>query len=241
VREAGQAPAGTEELILDVTDAGQIREAAAGIEELHGLVNNAGIAIAAPLEFLPPDELRRQLEVNVIGQLAVTQAFLPALRRARGRIVNIGSIAGRSALPFLGAYAASKFALEAITDSLRVELAPFGIEVSVVEPGTIATPIWSKPQRNAEAMPPEARRALRRPHRGVPGGGGEALERRRARRRGREGRRARADRVPPEDALPRRPRREAPRPPAEAPRPCARPRPPAIPLRLLTVLATSGV
>ena len=157
MRKAGQAPAGTEELILDVTDAGQIREAAAGIEELHGLVNNAGIAIAAPLEFLPPDELRRQLEVNVIGQLAVTQAFLPALRRGRGRIVNIGSIAGRSALPFLGAYAASKFALEAITDSLRVELAPFGIEVSVVEPGTIATPIWSKPQRNAEAMPPEAR------------------------------------------------------------------------------------
>ena len=157
VRSAGQAPEGTTELVFDVTDPAAIADAASKIERLDALVDNAGIAIAAPLEFLPPDELRRQLEVNVIGQLAVTQAFLPALRRGRGRIVNIGSIAGRSALPFLGAYAASKFALEAITDSLRVELAPFGIEVSVVEPGTIATPIWSKPQRNAEAMPPEAR------------------------------------------------------------------------------------
>ncbi len=97
-----------------------------------------------PLEFIPLDELRRQLEVNVVGQVAVTQAFLPQLRRSRGRIVFVGSIAGRSALPFLGAYAASKHALEALADTLRVELRPFGIDVSLVEPGTIRTPIWEK-------------------------------------------------------------------------------------------------
>ena len=135
VRRTGEAPAGTEEVLLDVTDPEQIGAAAERVEELSGLVNNAGIAVAAPLEFLPPDDLRRQLEVNVIGQVAVTQAFLPALRRARGRIVIVGSIAGRSALPFLGAYAASKHALEAVADSLRVELRPFGIAVSIVQPG----------------------------------------------------------------------------------------------------------
>src|SRR5581483_3387516 len=127
---------------LDVTDDGSI--AAVRVDELHALVNNAGVAVSMPIEFLPLDELRRQLEVNVVGQVAVTQAFLPALRSTRGRIVNVGSIAGRSALPFLGAYAASKHALEAITDALRVELQPFGIHVAIVEPGTIATPIWQK-------------------------------------------------------------------------------------------------
>ncbi len=111
-----------------------------------------GVALAAPLELLPLDELRRQLEVNVIGQVAVTQALLPALRRARGRIVNVGSIAGRSAIPFLAPYAASKFAVEAITDCLRLELAPWGIEVVVVEPGTIATPIWKKSAAVADEL-----------------------------------------------------------------------------------------
>src|SRR6185312_16246157 len=115
-----------------------IAAAAAGIERLDGLVDNAGIAIAAPLEFLPPEELTRQLDVNVVGQLRVLQAFLPALRDSRGRVVIMGSIGGRSALPFLGAYAMSKFALEAMADSLRVEVAPWGIEVAIVEPGTIA-------------------------------------------------------------------------------------------------------
>ena len=129
---------------------------AAAIGELDALVDNAGIAIAAPLEFLPPEELTRQLDVNVVGQLRVLQAFLPALRRARGRVVLMGSIGGRSALPFLGAYAMSKFALEAMADALRVELAPFAIHVAIVEPGTIATPIWSKPQRSVEELPPEA-------------------------------------------------------------------------------------
>ena len=129
---------------------------AAAIGELDALVDNAGIAIAAPLEFLPPEELTRQLDVNVVGQLRVLQAFLPALRRARGRVVLMGSIGGRSALPFLGAYAMSKFALEAMADALRVELAPFAIHVAIVEPGTIATPIWSKPQRRVDELPPEA-------------------------------------------------------------------------------------
>jgi NAD(P)-dependent dehydrogenase (short-subunit alcohol dehydrogenase family) len=140
VRREGDAPEGTEELLLDVTDP----PASLELDRLDGLVNNAGIAVAGPLEFLAADELRRQLEVNVVGQLRVTQMVLPALREARGRIVNVGSISGRSALPFLGAYAMSKFALEAMTDSLRIELRPWGIHVAIVEPGTIKTPMWTR-------------------------------------------------------------------------------------------------
>ena len=140
MRQAGDAPPGTHELILDVTDSEAVTRAAVGIEELDALVDNAGIGIAGPLEVFPADELTRQLDVNVVGQLRVVQALLPALRRRRGRIVLMGSISGRSALPFLGAYAMSKFALEAMADALRVELAPFGIHVAIVEPGTIATP-----------------------------------------------------------------------------------------------------
>jgi NAD(P)-dependent dehydrogenase (short-subunit alcohol dehydrogenase family) len=153
---------GVEPVTLDVTDPGSIAAAAASLGDapLDGLVNNAGVAVSMPIEFLPLDELRRQLDVNVVGQVAVTQAFLPHLRRARGRVVNVGSIAGRSSLPFLGAYAASKHALEAVTDALRVELRPFGIEVTIVQPGSIATPIWRKGaetfQRLAVDLPPEA-------------------------------------------------------------------------------------
>lgn len=145
-------------LRMEVTDEASIHAAAAEIKAalagkpLTGLVNNAGIAVAGPLEFLPIRELRRQLEVNVIGQIAVTQAMLPMLRESRGRIVNIGSIAGRSALPMTGAYAASKFAMEALTDSLRVELLRSGIKVSIVEPGVIATPIWETSVRSADAI-----------------------------------------------------------------------------------------
>jgi NAD(P)-dependent dehydrogenase (short-subunit alcohol dehydrogenase family) len=156
VRQPGHAPAGTRELVFDVTDADAVARAAEGIDSLDALVANAGIAIAAPLEFLPPAELARQLDVNVVGQLRVIQAFLPALRRARGRIVLMGSIGGRSALPFLGAYAMSKFALEAMADALRLELAPWAIHVSIVEPGTIATPMWTKPQRAIEEFPAAA-------------------------------------------------------------------------------------
>jgi len=135
---------------LDVTESGSIAAAAAAITEavgeagLSGLVNNAGIGISGPLELLPINDLRRQFEVNVLGAVAVTQAFLPLLRAARGRIVNISSISGRIALPAVGPYSASKFALEALTDSLRQELRPWGIQVISIQPGSIATPIWSK-------------------------------------------------------------------------------------------------
>lgn len=136
-------------------------EEAVGEEGLAGLVNNAGIAIPGPLEFLPLDDLRSQLEVNVIGQVAVTQAFLPLLRKGQGRIVNIGSIGGRMASPFLGAYNASKFAMEALTDALRMELKPWGIHVSIIEPGDIDTPLWQKGQGRADVllgkMPPHGR------------------------------------------------------------------------------------
>jgi len=98
----------------------------------------------APLEAVPIADLRQQLEVNVIGQVAVTQAFLPLVRQARGRIINMGSIAGLSTMPLMGPYSASKFALEAITDALRLEVQQWGIHVSIIEPGAITTPIWNK-------------------------------------------------------------------------------------------------
>jgi NAD(P)-dependent dehydrogenase (short-subunit alcohol dehydrogenase family) len=150
-------------LILDVTESESITSAMRAVDEaapagLAGLVNNAGISVGGPLEFVAIDEWRRQLEVNLIGQVAVTQAALPALRRARGRIVNMTSIGGRLATPFLGPYNASKFALEAVTDVLRLELRQFGIEVAAVEPGAVATPIWGKGRASAEQanMPAEA-------------------------------------------------------------------------------------
>jgi NAD(P)-dependent dehydrogenase (short-subunit alcohol dehydrogenase family) len=152
VRRAGDAPEGSEEVLLDVTAPELIQAAAGRVEELDGLVNNAGIALAGPLELVPPEALRHQLEVNLVGQVAVTQAFLPALRRTRGRIVFIGSIAGRSALPFLAPYAASKHALEAVADSLRLELRPWGIQVSIVEPGSIKTQIWSTSAARADEL-----------------------------------------------------------------------------------------
>jgi len=161
VRREGDAPRGTEEVLFDVTSEDQIRAAARRIEDVEALINNAGIAIAMPLEFIPLDELRRQLDVNLVGQVAVTQAFLPHLRRSRGRIVFVASIAGKSALPFLGPYAASKHALEAVADSLRIEVQPFGIAVSLVEPGTIKTPIWEKSAALADTLANAAPAALR--------------------------------------------------------------------------------
>lgn len=134
---------------LDVTgDVSHLREL-----ELDGLVNNAGIAVIGPLEYLPLDELRRQLEVNTVAQLAVIQACLPELRRTRGRIVNVSSISGRVALPLYGPYAASKFALEALSDSLRRELRG-AVGVSLIEPGAVATPIWRR-TLDATELPPE--------------------------------------------------------------------------------------
>ena len=141
---------GVEPVRLEVTDPAGIAAAedqvlaALGEAPLVGLVNNAGVPAAGPLEFLPLDELRQVLEVNVIGVMAVTQAFLPALRRSSGRIVNMSSIAGRIAMPFAGPYAASKFALEALSDSLRRELLGSGVRVILIEPGSVRTPIWDK-------------------------------------------------------------------------------------------------
>ncbi len=154
-------------LLLDVTNADAIAQAVAivsehiGADGLFGLINNAGIVVAGPLEAVPIPDLRRQLEVNVIGQVAVTQAFLPLIRQARGRIVNMGSIAGRGAMPLMGPYAASKFALEAITDSLRLEVQQWGIHVTIIEPGAIATPIWEKSGKDAIDRETAARADLR--------------------------------------------------------------------------------
>ena len=151
-----------EPVILDVTDQSSIDAAVKGVgDELYGLVNNAGITVAGPLEYLPVDEIRRQFEVNVFGHLAVTQAFLPAIRNAGGRIVFMSSVGGRvPSSPFLSPYNASKHAIESFGDALRVELAPWGIHVSLIEPGSVATPIWDKSVSAAvelrKGLPPEA-------------------------------------------------------------------------------------
>jgi NAD(P)-dependent dehydrogenase (short-subunit alcohol dehydrogenase family) len=119
---------------------------------LRGIVNNAGVGIGGPLEALDLDDFRTTLEVNTTAQLAVTQAFLPLLRKSKGRIVNMSSIGGRVAQPFAGPYIASKHAMEALTDVLRVELLEWGIDVIAIEPGTIATPIWEKSSREADKV-----------------------------------------------------------------------------------------
>jgi NAD(P)-dependent dehydrogenase (short-subunit alcohol dehydrogenase family) len=134
----------------DVAAAVQTVESALGGRPLRGIVNNAGIGIGGPLEALDLDDFRRTVEVNTTSQLAVTKAFLPLLRRSKGRIVNMSSIGGRVAQPFAGPYIASKFALEGVTDVLRGELLEWGIDVIAIEPGTIATPIWEKSSREAD-------------------------------------------------------------------------------------------
>jgi len=148
-----QASARLRPFQLDVTSADDIAAALnflvgeVGDTGLTGLVNNAGIGVVGPLEIVSLDELRRQFEVNVIGLIAVTQALLPLLRKARGRVVNMSSIAGRAAMPYMGPYAASKHALEALSDALRIELQHTGVRVSVIQPGAIATPIWHKTRK----------------------------------------------------------------------------------------------
>jgi NAD(P)-dependent dehydrogenase (short-subunit alcohol dehydrogenase family) len=154
-------------LILDVTDAGQIADAAAAIAAhtgpagLDGLVNNAGYGLACPAELVPLDAFRRQLEVNVTGQLAVTQAMLPSLRRARGRIVMVSTIGVRFSPPFAGPLDAAKAALTALGDTLRQELAPWGVRVVLVEPATINSGAADKVTHDAaaamEAAAPEGR------------------------------------------------------------------------------------
>jgi NAD(P)-dependent dehydrogenase (short-subunit alcohol dehydrogenase family) len=156
-------------LVLEVTDAEQIAQAAARVEQesaragasvgggLDALVNNAGIGVGGPLELISREDMRRQFDVNVLAQVAVTQALLPALRRAHGRIVFVSSVGGRVAMAFTAPYAASKHALEALGDALRVELRSSDVQVALVEPGSVATPIWEKARVEAESVsiPPE--------------------------------------------------------------------------------------
>jgi NAD(P)-dependent dehydrogenase (short-subunit alcohol dehydrogenase family) len=148
LRQAGSP--GLLPVFLDVTDAGSIDRAVAivreevGADGLSGLVNNAGVPLGGPVELLDLEQVRKGFDVNVFGALALTQACLPLLRAARGHVVNISSISGMIAMPFVGPYAASKFALGAFSDSLRVELRPWRIPVSIVELGPIDTPIWTK-------------------------------------------------------------------------------------------------
>lgn len=155
-------------LILDVTDKDTIAAAAATVREavgdrgLAGLVNNAGVSVAGPVEFVPLDALRWQFEVNLIGQVAVTQAFLPLIRQATGRIVNVTSVGGRVAHAFLSPYSGSKYALEAVSDALRRELHEWGIHTAAVEPGSIRTEIWRKGEEGADTtmgqLGPEGRK-----------------------------------------------------------------------------------
>jgi NAD(P)-dependent dehydrogenase (short-subunit alcohol dehydrogenase family) len=147
-----------EAVTLDVTKPNDVFKTVQMIEKtgkrggLQGLINNAGIAITGPLEFLPIEDFRRQMEVNFFGQVELTQACLPLLRQGRGRIVNVSSIGGRAVAPFLAPYSASKFALEAYTDGLRRELLPWKMHVASIQAGSIATPIWEKSLKNAEIL-----------------------------------------------------------------------------------------
>lgn len=153
-------------ILIDVTDLQSIQTACetvtniVGEQGLYALVNNAGMAIGGVVEFISLEDLRQQIEVNVIGQVAMLQTFLPLLRMGKGRIVNISSIAGRISLPFAGAYCASKSALNALTDSLRMELQPWEIPVTLIEPGIIDTPIWAKTlkmgDKSIQQLPPKA-------------------------------------------------------------------------------------
>jgi NAD(P)-dependent dehydrogenase (short-subunit alcohol dehydrogenase family) len=145
-------------LFLDVSKPQDIGKAVRLVEKttggggLTGLVNNAGVPYGGPVEFLDLDEVRRTFEVNFFGVIAVTQAFIPLLRRASGRIVNISSISGLIVSPFLSPYTTSKFALEALSDALRMELSPWKVRVALIEPGAIDTPIWSKARGVAQGV-----------------------------------------------------------------------------------------
>jgi NAD(P)-dependent dehydrogenase (short-subunit alcohol dehydrogenase family) len=144
-------------VILDVTDAGHLAALDESLpQRLDAVVNNAGVVVSGPMEVVTPDDWRRQLEINVIGQLAVTQAVLPRLRESRGRVVFISSVNGRLSMSMIGAYCASKFALEAAADALRMELRPWGIGVALVEPAQTDTDMW----RTADDMVEQAESAL---------------------------------------------------------------------------------
>lgn len=151
----GETLATLQPVMLDITNPAHIADMRKLVSEsphkLLGIVNNAGIVVSGPLECIAIDDLRRQFEINVFGHIAVTQACCDLLRKNKGRIVNVSSIAGRSTLPFVGAYSASKFALNVFSEAFRMELAPWGIHVAIIEPGSIATPIWEKSISAAES------------------------------------------------------------------------------------------
>jgi len=160
-------------VLLDVTDDAAIESATTqiatqtGEQGVQGLINNAGIGVGGPLEFMSREEMRRQFEVNVFGPVAVTRAFLPLLRSGGGRVINVSSGGGRMASPLLGAYASSKFALEALTDALRMELHRAGIHVIIVAPGFTETPILDKDDDDVDLvirrLPEEGRRLYEEP------------------------------------------------------------------------------
>jgi NAD(P)-dependent dehydrogenase (short-subunit alcohol dehydrogenase family) len=194
-RQAGDSLAATTDgdvvpIDLDVTSDESVTNARHAIEErvgdhgLAALVNNAGIVVEGPVELLSTAEVRQQFEVNVLGAMAVTRELLPLLRRARGRIVNVGAVTGRTPVPYFGASSASKAALGAFTDALRVEVRPFGVEVSIVEPTPIDTPIFAKSAAAAESWRADVEpgvRALYEPgvravHKAVTDGGTSPVE-----------------------------------------------------------------
>lgn len=164
--EAKASGGSVEALVIDVADGDSIARAAAEVGEriggarLAGLVNNAGIALGGPQEFLPLDDWRRTLEVNVFGLVDTTQKLLPQLVRSRGRVVNVSSIGGRVATPMMGPYVASKFAVEGLTAALRYELRDQGVWASCVQPGMVKTEIWKKGDvqiaQQKDMLPPEA-------------------------------------------------------------------------------------
>jgi NAD(P)-dependent dehydrogenase (short-subunit alcohol dehydrogenase family) len=162
-------------VMMDVTEEGSVARAAVAVAEavggvgLAGLVNNAGVGLPGPIELIPPHDLGRQFDINVLGPVRVTQAFLPLIRRVRGRIINIGSVGGQITIPFGGALCASKYAMEAINDAMRMELYSWGIHVILVAPAGISTPAVDRLLQDGEAaierFSPEGRRRYEHPFR----------------------------------------------------------------------------
>ena len=212
---AGVQIAGVDLVELDVTSAQSIASALEHVRErtggrLDALVNNAGIPVAGAVETVPVEDFRALIETNLIGAFAVTKAFLPLVRHARGRIVFVGSLGGRVAFPYASAYHASKFGIEGLAESLRSEMRPLGVNVSVIEPATMATEIWGKGREQLSAV----RASLTPEQREVYGEALEGFDRdarlrgrgRRGSERGRRDDREGADGEQPGRSLPRRPR-----------------------------------
>jgi len=159
VRDPARAPrelAGTRVIPLDLEREAQIAEAASQIERLDCLVNNAGYALTGPFVTYAPEQMRRQLQVNVVGPALLTQQLLPALKRASGRVINVSSLAGETGMPMNAMYCASKHAIEGLSEALRHELLPHGVQVAMVEPGAFRTRFAGNMQWGARPLPPES-------------------------------------------------------------------------------------